>query len=93
MMYLIGGIILLGLVNYILFREVLSTKKKARELAASLETYKKALIERDKAMDAMQEAYRNAENKKKSHRTGDDAIDFKRSVELLRDVPGESGAD
>ena len=93
MMYLIGGIILLALVNYILFREVLSAKKKARELAASLETYKKALIERDKAMDAMQEAYRNAENKKKSHRTGDDAVDFKRSVELLRDVPGESGAD
>lgn len=93
MMYLIGGIILLGLVNYILFRELLSAKKKARELAATVETYKKALADRDKAMDAMQEAYRNAENKKRAHRTGDDAVDFKRSVELLRDVPGESGAD
>ena len=93
MMYLIGGIILLALVNYILFREVLSAKKKSRELAATVEKYKKALADRDKAMDAMQEAYRNAENKKKSHRTGDDAVDFKRSVELLRDVPGESGAD
>ena len=93
MMYLIGGVILLALLDYILFREVLSAKKKARELAATVETYKKALIERDKAMDAMQEAYRNAENKKKALRTGDDAVDFKRSVDLLRDVPGESGSD
>lgn len=70
-----------------------SLKKQIEELEKEGRNLRAAIKERDRAMTEMQEAYHEAERKKKTLRSGDPDADFKRSLDLLRDVPGESDTD
>ena len=83
----------LGALSWWLIRELAGKQKEIRELNRQNIRLKDAIKDRDKAIHEMQEAYHEADKKKKSTRSGDDSLDFQRSVDLLRDVPREPGAD
>lgn len=96
---IIAFLILAGLVAglsalaYVEFKAIRRHKKTIDGLEAENKSLRNAIKDRDLAIEKMQEAYHEADKKKKSIRTGDTDADFKRSLDLLRDVPGESDTD
>jgi hypothetical protein len=70
-----------------------NARGEIKDLRAETVILKAEVARREGAIKKMQEAYHEADKKKKSIRSGEPAADFQRSIDLLRDVPGESGAD
>lgn len=70
------------------------TRKKLKKERSLVKEYKQSIKERDHAIRAMEEVYREEGEKKKKIRTGSDSDKFDASLDILSDLSrGETGSD
>lgn len=68
-------------------------REKIADLEAQNKNLRDGIKDRDRAIKEIQEAHNDAAKKKKNLHSGDADADFKHSIDIMRDVPGESDAD
>ena len=92
-------LISLGLVSsaigasILLFRKLQAAKKQVKAYQASDAKLRAELAAREKIINRMEEANRDAAKKKDSLHHGSNRERFDASLRVLRDVPGSAGAD
>ena len=80
-------------ISVMLFRKLAATKKQVKMYQASDAKLRAELAEREKIINRMEEANRDAAKKKDSLHHGSDDDRFNASLDVLRDVSGKPEAD
>jgi len=80
-------------VSVLLFRQLQAEKKRVKEYQASDAKLRAELNKREKIINKIEEANRDAAKKKDSLHHGSDRERFDASLGILRDVPGNAGTD
>jgi len=80
-------------VSVLLFRQLQAEKKRVKEYQASDAKLRAELNKRAQIIQKMEDANNDAAKKKDSLHHGSDCERFNASLDVLRDVPGDAGAD